>query len=108
MSEKQDWMYDEEESVKFIQNYLPQELKGKFSNDDVNYIVDLIYEFYESKGFLDDQASDDVEVDINEDELADFVVKNAKKDGVGKYTPEEIAFIVQGEMEYCDSIHMFD
>ena len=30
MSEKQDWMYDEEESVKFIQNYLPQELKGKF------------------------------------------------------------------------------
>lgn len=108
MSEKEDFFYDEDESVKFIQNYLPQELKGKFSNDDINYIVDLIYEFYESKGFLDDQASDDVEVDINEDELADFVVKNAKKDGVGKYTPEEIAFIVQGEMEYCDSIHMFD
>lgn len=108
MSEKEDFLYDEDESVKFIQNYLPQELKGKFSNDDINYIVDLIYEFYESKGFLDDQVSDDVEVDINEDELADFVVKNAKKDGVGKYTPEEIAFIVQGEMEYCDSIHMFD
>ena len=108
MREKEDFLYDEDESVKFIQNYLPQELKGKFSNDDINYIVDLIYEFYESKGFLDDQASDDVEVDINEDELADFVVKNAKKDGVGKYTPEEIAFIVQGEMEYCDSIHMFD
>ena len=108
MSEKEDFLYDEDESVKFIQNYLPQELKGKFSNDDIKYIVDLIYEFYESKGFLDDQASDDVEVDINEDELADFVVKNAKKDGVGKYTPEEIAFIVQGEMEYCDSIHMFD
>ena len=108
MSEKEEFLYDEDESVKFIQNYLPQELKGKFSNDDINYIVDLIYEFYESKGFLDDQASDDVEVDINEDELADFVVKNAKKDGVGKYTPEEIAFIVQGEMEYCDSIHMFD
>ena len=108
MSEKEDFLYDEDESVKFIQNYLPQELKGKFSNDDINYIVDLIYEFYESKGFLDDQASDDIEVDINEDELADFVVKNAKKDGVGKYTPEEIAFIVQGEMEYCDSIHMFD
>ena len=108
MSEKEDFLYDEDESVKFIQNYLPQELKGKFSNDDINYIVDLIYEFYESKGFLNDEASDDAEVDIDEDELADFVVKNAKKDGVGKYTPEEIAFIVQGEMEYCDSIHMFD
>ncbi len=108
MSEKEEFLYDEDESVKFIQNYLPQELKGKFSNDDINYIVDLIYEFYESKGFLNDEASDDAEVDIDEDELADFVVKNAKKDGVGKYTPEEIVFIVQGEMEYCDSIHMFD
>lgn len=108
MSEKEEFLYDEDESVKFIQNYLPQELKGKFSNDDINYIVDLIYEFYESKGFLNDEASDDAEVDIDEDELADFVVKNAKKDGVGKYTPEEIAFIVQGEMEYCDSIHMFN
>jgi len=108
MSEKEEFLYDEDESVKFIQNYLPQELKGKFSNDDINYIVDLIYEFYESKGFLNDEANDDAEVDIDEDELADFVVKNAMKDGVGKYTPEEIAFIVQGEMEYCDSIHMFD
>lgn len=43
MSNKEDFMYDEDDSVKFIQNYLPQELKGKFSNDDINYIVDLIY-----------------------------------------------------------------
>lgn len=26
-------LYDEDDSVKFIQNYLPQELKGKFSNE---------------------------------------------------------------------------
>ena len=49
MSDKDDLIYDEDDSVAFIQNYLPQELKGKFSNDDINYIVDLIYEFYESK-----------------------------------------------------------
>ena len=34
MSDKDDLIYDEEDSVAFIQNYLPQELKGKFSNDD--------------------------------------------------------------------------
>ena len=56
MSDKDDLIYDEDDSVAFIQNYLPQELKGKFSNDDINYIVDLIYEFYESKGFLDDRV----------------------------------------------------
>ena len=108
MSDKDDLIYDEDESVAFIQNYLPQELKGKFSNDDINYIVDLIYEFYESKGFLDEKTHDDVEIDIDEDELIGFVVNNAQKDGVGKYAPEDITFIVQGELEYCDSINMFD
>ena len=33
---------------------------------------------------------------------------DAQKDGVGKFSPEDITFIVQGELEYCDSINMFD
>ena len=78
MSEKDDFIYDEDESVAFIQNYLPQELKGKFSNDDINYVVDLIYEFYESKGFLNDGADENASIDIDEEELIQFVVKNAQ------------------------------
>ncbi len=108
MSEKDDFIYDEDESVKFIQNYLPQELKGKFSNDDINYIVDLIYDFYESRGYLNDDIDEDADVEIDEDELIEYVVKNAQKDGVGKFEPEAIGFIVQGELAYCDSINMFD
>ena len=99
-------LYDEDDSVKFIQNYLPQELKGKFSNDDINYIVDLIYDFYESNGMLADDGDDEIEID--EEEVVNYVIKNAQKDGVGKFEPEEITFIVQGELEYCDSINMFD
>ncbi|MBE6302076.1 MAG: hypothetical protein E7085_09540 [Parabacteroides distasonis] len=108
MSEKDDFIYDEDESVAFIQNYLPQELKGKFSNDDINYIVDLIYEYYESKGFLSDEVDENSSIDIDEDELVQFVVKNAQKDEVGKFEAEDITFIVQGELAYCDSLNMFD
>lgn len=110
MSEKDEdlMIYDEDDSVKFIQNYLPQELKGKFSNDDINYIVDLIYDFYESKGYLNADPEQDGDVEIDEDELIEYVIKNARKDGMGKFEPEEITFIVQGELEYCDSINMFD
>ena len=108
MTGDNDFIYVEDESVKFIQNYLPQELKGKFSNDDINYIVDLIYEFYESKGCMSEDIDDDTEIEIDEDELTAFVVKNAKRDGVGKFTPEEITFIVQGEMAYCESLDMFE
>ena len=55
---------------------------------------------------LDDDGDDEIEID--EEEVVNYVIKNAQKDGVGKFEPEEITFIVQGELEYCDSINMFD
>ncbi len=64
--------YDEDDAVAFIQNYLPQDIKEKFSNDEINYIIDLVYEFYEDKGFLD-EVDDDADVEIDEDELISFV-----------------------------------
>ena len=99
--------YDDDASVAFIQNYLPQDLKGKFSNDELNYIIDLIYEFYDDKGFMnEDQENEEVEID--EEELIEFVVAQARKNKIGQFTPEEIAFIVQGELAYCDSLELFD
>ncbi len=108
MNEDKDLLqYDEDDAVAFIQNYLPQELKNKFTSDELNYIIDLVYEFYENKGFLND-TDDEAEVEIDEDELISFVVKQAQKDKVGKFDPEEITFIVQGELAYCDSLDIFD
>lgn len=75
---------------------MPQELKEKFNDDDIIYIVDLIHEFFENKGFFD--ASEDLEFD--EDEMLGLVVKNAPKDEIGKFDPEEIRFVIQGELEY--------
>ena len=107
MSQQDDlFYYDEGDSVKFIRNYLPQELKEKFSDDDINYIIDLIYEYYEEKGFMDDEADD--EVNIDEDELIDYVIKNAKRNGFTNFEPDEIQFVVQGELGYCDSLGMFE
>ena len=101
--------YDDAASVAFIRNYIPQELKELLSDDDIVYFVDLIYDYYESRGYMDedDQDSDEA-IEVDEDELVEYVVKNAKKDGVGKFEPDQIRFIVQGELEYCDSINLFD
>lgn len=100
--------YDEDDAVKFIQNYLPQEYKEKFSSDDINYVIDVVYDFYDEKGFLNPDASDDELVELDEDELVDFVFKNTQKDKIGNFSKEEITYIVQGELQYCESIGMFD
>ena len=93
--------YDDAASVAFIRNYIPQELKELLSDDDIVYFVDLIYDYYESRGYLGDDV-------IDEEELLNYVVRNAQKDGVGKFEPDQIRFIVQGELEYCESINLFD
>lgn len=109
MSEEKDLIqYDEDDAVKFIQNYLPQELKDKFSNDEINYIIDVIYDFYDEKGFMDDNADDSALVDIDEDEIISYVLKSTKKDKINKFSSEEIAFIIQGELAYCDSLGIFE
>lgn len=107
-NELDDWQYDDEEAIRFIQNYLPQELKGKFKNDDILYILDLIYEYYETNGLLEEDGNDEKEVEIDEDEVIEYVIKNVKRDHIGDFEPEEITFIVQGEMAYCESLNMFD
>ncbi|MDU1889699.1 MAG: hypothetical protein E6767_03335 [Dysgonomonas sp.] len=109
MSKEKDLIqYDEDDAVKYIQNYLPQEMKGKFSNDEINYIIDIVYDFYDEKGFMDDSSEDETVVDIDEDEIVAYVLKATKKENINKFTPEEISFIIQGELAYCDSIGIFE
>lgn len=100
--------YDEDDAVKYIQNYLPQEVKGKYSNDEINYIIDIVYEFYEEKGFMDEESEGEAVVDIDEDEIVSFVLKNTKKDKINNFSSEDISFIIQGELAYCESIGIFE
>ncbi|MDR1331216.1 MAG: hypothetical protein LBK07_03850 [Tannerella sp.] len=94
-----DTTYNDDDAIRFIRNYLPQDMKEKFSDDDIIYIIDLISDFCDSSGYLD--FDDDTVVDIDEDELIMYVEKNARRDGVTHFERDEIMFIVQGELEYC-------
>ena len=106
MNKEDEILYDGDDSVKFIRNFLPESVNSKFDDDDIYYIVDLIYDYYDSKGIL--EGEDETIVDIDEDEIVAYVMNNALTDGIGKYEAEDVALVVEGEMEYCDSIGAFD
>jgi len=109
MEIEDDLSYDDNDAVQFIKNHLPEDVRQKYNDDDINYIIDLIYEFYESKGFMDEDVKDEtVDVEFDEDELIAFVKKNASSDGVGDFKADDIALIVEAELEYCESIGMFE
>ncbi|MCD7899907.1 MAG: hypothetical protein LUH22_08530 [Bacteroides sp.] len=95
---------DDEKTVEYIKNYLSQELKEKFSDDELYYFVDLIDEYYSESGILDAEPDEEGYVNIDLEKVAEYIVKEARKNEVGEYDPEEILFVVQGEMEYGNSL----
>jgi len=108
MNKDDDFLYDDGDSVEFIKNFLPEPVKSKFKDDDINYIVDLIYEFYDSKGLLEGEDDEVVDLDVDEDELVAFIINNALTDGIGKYNAEDVALVIQGETAYCESIGLYE
>ncbi len=90
---------DDEKTVAYIKNYLPQELKEVFSDDELYYFLDLIDEYYAESGVLDVEPDEDGYIEIDLDQVVDYIVKEARKDGMGEYNPEDILFVVQGELD---------
>jgi len=99
--------YCEEEAIKFILNYLPAEIRKNVINDDIEYMLDLIYDFYEEKGYLDEE-NDEV-VDIVENEMIEYALNRVIKDKLSeKLTEDVIAAILDAEYEYSKSIGVFE
>jgi hypothetical protein len=99
---------DDEKTVEFIKNFLPQDLKDKFTDDELYYFLDVMVDYYSTSGCLDAQPDADGFVNIDQDEIVEYIVKEAKKDGMGEFSPEDILFVVQGEMEYGNSLGQVD
>lgn len=93
---------DDARTIAFIRNYLPQDLKEKFTDEELYYFLDLIVEYYATSGVLDSIPDKNGYIDIDEDAIVDYVVKKAKKENMGDYSSEDILFVVQGEMEYAE------
>ena len=92
---------DDRKTVEYIQNYLPQELKDKFTEEELYYFIDVIGEYYVD---LLDKHSGDEDIDIDVEEVAKYVANQAKKDKMGEFDPEDLRWVVDGELEYGESI----
>lgn len=105
MSDKiEDGIYDDAEAVKFIQARLPQEVKGKYSDDDIVLMTDLMVEYYERNGWLDADADEEIDIDI--DDIVSYVSRACKKDKDCHFdtNPEFIRWVVEAELDYEESL----
>ncbi len=96
--------YDEDDAIKFIRATLPQEVSERYDDDEILYVIDIIWDWYERNGYLKIDAGVTEEEELDVAKLTAYVAKEIKKDGEIVMDPADIDMIVKGELEYEESI----
>ncbi len=97
-------VYDEDEAVKYILDSLPADAKERIDNDKVEYVLDVVYDFYDENGLIDEDSTE--EASIDEEEMFKYILKNSKKDKMG-LSEDDIQLILDGEYEYGKSLGIY-
>lgn len=96
--------FDEDDAIKFIRKTLSPEMNSRISDDSILYVIDCIWDWYESNGYLEINADITDEEEINFDELVAYVTKQMRRAGELKIDPSDVPDIVKGELQYEESI----
>lgn len=101
--------YDEDKAVEFIRALLPENLKNKYTDDEILLVIDIIWDYYESKGLTTVTSdSNDDDDKLNIEDMAKYIRRELKKDGEILMDPEDITYIIKGELEYEETLDIFD
>ena len=94
-------LLDEQENQRelaYIRTKLPDNLAYHYSNSDILWIIDTIVEYYYSSGILE---SDEEEVDIDMEKVAEYVCKEAKEQHVSQsFDLEDVLIMVQADLDF--------
>lgn len=107
MSKQEDdlLVYDEDDAVKFILNFLDSASGGSFDDTKIEYVLDVIYDFYDESGFIEEDSTE--EASIDEEAMYKYIKKSAKSDKI-ELTDDEIKLILEAEFEYGKSIGIYN
>lgn len=97
--------FDDNEAISFIHNTLTDEQKQRIDDDTIQYVLDLICEYYDQNGLIEEDTVDEAE--IAEDDIFNFVCSLARKEGVITISDDDIKTILDGEYKYGLSIGIY-
>lgn len=94
---------DDVRTVEFIKAYLPQEVKPKFTDDDLFYFLDAIAEYYSESGVLEQEGDEEGYIEIDTEAVAKTIAEKAKQDKMGEFDIEDLIWIVQADLEFSET-----
>ena len=83
------------EEIKYIRQNVPAEVSQKFDDEQLQYIVDVTFEYLDSKDENDDIIVDDV---------AQYVVAQAHQQEVGDFSVDDVSEVVDADLDYLETV----
>lgn len=99
--------FDEDEAIKFIRAAVTAGVNESISDDDILYVIDTIWDWYEKNGYLEINADVTDEEEIRLDDLVAYVRKELRRAGELTFSPDDLEDIVKAELQYEESIENF-
>jgi len=103
--------FDDCQAIEFIKNHLPDEQKTQIDENAIQYVLDLVCEYYEENGLMDDydeEMSEVEEFEIAEDDMFNYISALVKKDEIFEMSDEQLQLILDGEFAYGKSIGIYE
>lgn len=99
---EEELLMDAEENareVEYILQTIPNELREKYTEDDIYVMLDAIIDYYVTSGVLEGN-SDDEYVEIDLQKVAEHVCRWAKEEEDKDYAPEDVFFVAQADFDF--------
>jgi hypothetical protein len=103
----QDYKFDEDEALKFIRAELSEDVNLKYDDEEILCIIDIIWDYYESNGFLSLNLDETEEEVLDIDNLMKYVKKEVKADDDLNIDSKDVEKIVKAELDYEESLEDF-
>lgn len=91
---------DQEENAReiaYIREQLPSDLKEKYDDEQMVWMLDAIAEYFFESGILE---TNDDEVDVDIDEVSAYLCKQAETEGRPRLLADEVRFVVEADLDY--------
>ena len=100
----ENYVFDEDNALQFIRKAVGEKVSEKYSDDEILFVIDTIWDYYENKGFLSLDFDETEEEILDTDDLINYVKKEVGNDGEILMDPTDIGLIVKAELDYEESL----
>lgn len=104
----EDLKYDEDRAIEFIRNFVGETVSEQYSDDEILYVIDVIWDYYERKGFTSLSAKATENEELDEEDLVAYVKKELAQDNEILMDPDDLSKIIKGELDYEESLEDAD